>query len=112
MRRPFVIRHTPGAVTDRSGHNYVMFKNLKLSQQALILILVPLIFEIAFVTALGLQLREFEQLLQAVNKSRQFGAALNEFVDDIAQVTKIVDDIKTAEQHNQDISPEFLSDVK
>jgi PAS domain S-box-containing protein len=89
-----------------------MLKNLRLSQQALILILVPLIFEIAFVTALGMQLHQFDQLLQEVNQSRQFGNTLNGFVDDIGQLVKLVDDIKSADNAKEPVSAELLTEIR
>ena len=87
-----------------------MLKNLKLSQQALILLLVPLTFEIIFVTALAWQLHEFDELLREVNQSRQFGTALNSLVDDMAATARMIDEIKGS--GSTIFTPKYASDLR
>jgi PAS domain S-box-containing protein len=71
-----------------------MLRNLKIAHQGLILVLLPVIFEVVFISLLGLQMNKTYLVLQQVNQSRQFGQAVESVVQDIYQLAQIMDRVK------------------
>lgn len=71
-----------------------MLRNLKIAHQGLILVLLPVIFEIVFISLLGLQMHKTYIVLQDVNQSRQFGETVETLVQDIYQLVQMMDRVK------------------
>jgi PAS domain S-box-containing protein len=71
-----------------------MLRNLKIAHQGLILVLLPVIFEVAFITLLGWQMNKTYLVLQDVNQSRQFGETVEQLVQDIYQLATMMDRVK------------------
>jgi PAS domain S-box-containing protein len=84
-----------------------MLRNLKLAQQGLILVLLPVIFEVVFISLLGLQMNRTYLVLQEVNQSRQFGQSVEQLVQDIYQLAQIMDRVKDEHQS----IPDGVADV-
>lgn len=71
-----------------------MLRNLTIAHQGLILVLLPVIFEVVFISLLALQMNKTYLVLQEVNQSRQFGQSVESVVQDIYQLTQIMDRVK------------------
>ena len=78
----------------KQGKSLSMLRNLKLAQQGLILVLLPVIFEVVFISLLGLQMNKTYLVLQEVDQSRQFGQSVEQLVQDIYQLAQIMDRVK------------------
>lgn len=89
-----------------------MLKNLKLSQQGLILLMVPLVFEIVFASALLYQLQEFDSLVQQVNKSRRFGSTISEIINNCYEIATTSGRIKEAKQLNEPLPIDAVREIK
>jgi hypothetical protein len=71
-----------------------MLRNLKIAHQGLILVLLPVIFEVVFISLLGFQMNRTYLALTQVNQSRQFGESVEELVQNIYQLAQIMDRVK------------------
>lgn len=71
-----------------------MLRNLKIAHQGLILVLLPVIFEVVFISLLGYQMHHTYMVLEEVNQSRQFGDTVEGLVQNIYQLTQMMDRVK------------------
>ncbi len=68
-----------------------MLRNLKIAHQGLILVLLPVVFEIVFITLLGLQLNKTYVVLESVNASRRFGQSVESICQDVYALTEMME---------------------
>lgn len=71
-----------------------MLRNLKIAHQALILVLLPVIFEVIFITLLASQMHRTYLVLQDVNESRRYGEAIENVVQHIYEMAHVIDKFK------------------